>query len=71
MTELYLPNGDMDLVVLDEQQEQTDLLKKTKELIDSCPDLFSNITITKSIKIPLVKFTEKKSNLEFVISFNN
>lgn len=68
-TQLYLPNSDVDLVILHDQMSIPELMKLTKRALKAKPETFSNIDVVNA-KVPLIKFTMKEANLEFDITFN-
>lgn len=69
-TKLYLPNADIDLVLINEQFTIMMLLKKTKDFLKKNENLFKNIEVLKSAKVPIIKFTHIESKIEFDITFN-
>ena len=68
-TQLYLPQSDVDLVILNDSLTNDVLIKKTKKVMNRYPDVFLNVDEIKS-KVPIIKFTEEESGVEFDISFN-
>lgn len=68
-TQLYLPQSDVDVVLLHDSLSGEALTKKVRRVLRAHPDVFLNIDSIKA-KVPLIKFTEAGSRLEFDLSFN-
>lgn len=60
-TELYLPNSDIDLVIVKEDESNKSLYKKVADKILSCENLFENINLVTNAKVPIIKFVERET----------
>lgn len=69
-TKLYLPNADIDLVVIKEDESNKTLYQKVAEVLSEQKDVFENINFITHAKVPLIKFVEKSTQISFDISFN-
>lgn len=61
VTELYLPNGDIDLVVIDEEKSTEELFNHALKLMNDLEEIFEEVQPISNAKIPIIKFVEKKS----------
>ena len=68
-TELYLPGSDIDVVLFDSSMDEKKLMKKAKKHIKNS-NLFKNVSILNQAKVPLIKFIEEESDIEFDLCFN-
>lgn len=68
-TQLYLPQSDVDIVLLHDTLSGEALTKRVKRILKANPELFLNVDSIKA-KVPVIKFTEATSRLEFDLSFN-
>ena len=70
ITQVYLPNSDVDLVLMSEEEDKNKLLRKCSKVILKDTSVFSNVEVVKGARIPIIKFTESESQIEFDITFN-
>lgn len=68
-TQLYLPNSDVDLVIINENYSAAELIKLTKRALKAHAPLFTNIEAVQA-KVPVVKFSMEEARIEFDITFN-
>jgi len=68
-TGLYLPHGDIDLVIIENEMNPVLLLNKIAKCLMKNAD-YDSINVIRSAKVPLIKLVEKSTNLNFDISFN-
>lgn len=57
---LYLPNSDIDLVMLWPNQDQNEIINSVEKLMLKNPQIFSEIEAIKKTKVPIIKFSEKE-----------
>lgn len=69
-TRLYLPNSDVDLVLVHDQFDKTKLISKAKNVLKKHSELFENLEVLLNAKVPIIKFTHASSNVDFDITFN-
>jgi non-canonical poly(A) RNA polymerase PAPD5/7 len=69
-TKLYLPNSDIDLVLMSNTHLKQALMNKARKVVMRHPDIFTNVEILRNARVPLIKFTEVQSSIEFDITFN-
>ena len=69
-TGMYLPNSDIDAVILDSGANSPAVCLKALALSLSRKDLASEIALIAKARVPIVKFTEKQSGHQFDISFD-
>ncbi|KAL4464118.1 hypothetical protein ABPG74_006055 [Tetrahymena malaccensis] len=69
-TELYLPNSDIDMVIVKDDIQNKQLYKKVADKIMNCEDIYENINLVTNAKVPIIKFVEKETQINFDISFN-
>lgn len=70
VTKLYLPNSDVDVVMISKTHDKNQLIKKMSHVIKNNPGVFTNVEILKHARVPLIKFTEAETNVEFDVTFN-
>lgn len=68
-TELYLPGSDIDVVLIQDSLDDKKLMKITKKHIKAS-NMFKNVSILNNAKVPLIKFIEEQSDIEFDLCFN-
>lgn len=69
-TKLYLPNADIDLVLIDTSVNKNLLLKKVAKILKSQSHKYTNIDIISSAKVPIIKFIDVENNYNIDVSFN-
>lgn len=69
-SKLYLPQSDIDLVLLSPNYDQQALMKKAKKVIYSNPEVFCNIAVITTAKVPLIKCVDIETGIDIDISFN-
>lgn len=69
-TKLYLPNADIDLVLIDTTVNKNVLLKHVATILKNNPDKFTNIDVIASAKVPIIKFIDMENNYNIDVSFN-
>lgn len=70
-TKLYLPNSDIDLVIINNNLSVKKLINKIGKCIKSNTNgYYNNIEIVLSAKIPIIKFTDTEYNVQIDIVFN-
>ncbi|EGR32991.1 hypothetical protein IMG5_064460 [Ichthyophthirius multifiliis] len=69
-SKLYLPNSDIDIVIVKEGESNKYLYKKVADVVLTCEDIYENISFITNAKVPLIKFVEKSTQTNFDISFN-
>lgn len=57
-------------VVIQANEDVKYLIDVIGDLLHRKTDRYTNVTIIRSAKVPIVKLTEKENNLNFDISFN-
>jgi non-canonical poly(A) RNA polymerase PAPD5/7 len=70
VTKVYLPNADIDLVVLKPNTPNSTILHKLAKVLMKRSEDYGQIQVIKSAKVPLIKLVDKQNNLNFDISFN-
>ncbi|CAK85020.1 unnamed protein product (macronuclear) [Paramecium tetraurelia] len=68
-TKLYLPNADIDVVMIDKSMSAKELYKKVAQSLMKS-DKFENVNLIANAKVPIIKFFEVESQYQFDISFN-
>lgn len=69
-TKLYLPNSDVDLVLIHKEIDKDRLLNKVKKVLKKNTELFEHLEILQNAKVPIIKFTHAPSAVDFDITFN-
>jgi non-canonical poly(A) RNA polymerase PAPD5/7 len=69
-TKLYLPSSDVDLVLMSKTHDKQFLLTKATKVVMQNPDIFSQVEILKNARIPVIKFIDADSKIQFDIIFN-
>ncbi len=70
-SKFYLPNSDIDAVLISgDDYSARKLMKKVKNIIKKNKEVFSHVEFLSKAKIPLIKFVESESKIEFDLSFN-
>lgn len=69
-TYLFIPNADIDLVLLNRSISTSDLFQKAKKVISKSKTRFENVEFIESARVPLIKFFDKESGYEFDLCFN-
>lgn len=69
-TRLYLPNSDVDLVLVHDQVEKSKLIAKTRKVLKKLPETFEHLEVLLNAKVPIIKFTHGPSQVDFDITFN-
>lgn len=57
-------------MVIQENGNVKKLIEDIGDLLHRKTDRYTNVTVIRSAKVPIVKLTEKENNLNFDISFN-
>ena len=70
ITQLYLPNSDIDLVLCQSEISSAKLLKKTSKIMQRETSVFTNVEVISNATVSIIKFTEKESGFDFDITFN-
>jgi non-canonical poly(A) RNA polymerase PAPD5/7 len=70
VTQLYLPNSDVDMVLMSKVHNKQTLLTKASKIVKKSPDVFTNVEILKNARVPIIKFTEAETGVDFDICFN-
>ncbi len=70
VTKMYLPSSDVDVVMTSKTLDKEHLIKKMSLVIKNNPNVFTNVEILKHARVPLIKFTDAETNVEFDITFN-
>ncbi|CAD8138351.1 unnamed protein product [Paramecium octaurelia] len=68
-TKLYLPNADIDVVMIDKNISAKELYKKVAQNLMKS-DKFENVNLIANAKVPIIKFFEVETSYQFDISFN-
>lgn len=68
-TRTYLPNADIDIVVIGDQLNDRKAYDKLYSLLEE-EDSFSQVTYIRSAKVPLIKFVYTKYKLHFDVTVN-
>jgi len=53
-----------------EDESNKSMYKKVADKILSCENLFENINLVTNAKVPIIKFVERETQINFDISFN-
>ena len=70
VTKMYLPNSDVDVVMVSKTLDKNQLIKKMSQVIKRYPSVFTNVEVLKHARVPLIKFTHAETNIEFDVTFN-
>jgi len=66
---LYLPHGDIDLVVVEPSIHPQTMMNKLAKALMKNPD-YESVNVIRSAKVPLIKLIERNTNYNFDLSFN-
>ncbi|KRX10728.1 hypothetical protein PPERSA_00498 [Pseudocohnilembus persalinus] len=69
-TQLYLPNADIDFCIVNESMENRQMYVKVAKLLQSRTDIYENINLITNAKVPIIKFVETSTQINYDISFN-
>ncbi|CAD8210064.1 unnamed protein product [Paramecium octaurelia] len=69
-TRMYLPNADIDIVMIETSCTQKQLFKKVAARMMKQTNKFENVNLIANAKVPIIKFVEVESQYHFDISFN-
>lgn len=70
VTGLYLPNADIDMVVFDPHKDIKQLIKNTAKALYKHDEKYTNLSIIKTAKVPIIRFEDKDTKIQFDLSFN-
>ena len=60
----------MELEVVDPNQDMKSLIKNTAKVLNKHQDKYINLSIIKTAKVPLIRFEEAETEIQFDLSFN-
>ncbi|CAD8121914.1 unnamed protein product [Paramecium sonneborni] len=69
-TKMYLPNADIDMVMIETSCSQKQLYKKVAAKMMKQTNKFENVNLIANAKVPIIKFVEVESQYHFDLSFN-
>jgi non-canonical poly(A) RNA polymerase PAPD5/7 len=62
-TEIYLPDADIDLVILKEDSSERALFNSISKVLLGNPD-YENVSLLANAKVPIIKFVEKSTKIK-------
>ncbi|CAD8121232.1 unnamed protein product [Paramecium sonneborni] len=69
-TRMYLPNADIDIVMIETSCTQKQLYKKVAAQMIKQTNKFENVNLIANAKVPIIKFIDVESQYHFDLSFN-
>eukprot|EP01017_Pseudomicrothorax_dubius_P026989 TRINITY_DN3062_c0_g1_i1.p1 TRINITY_DN3062_c0_g1~~TRINITY_DN3062_c0_g1_i1.p1 ORF type:complete len:429 (-),score=125.89 TRINITY_DN3062_c0_g1_i1:138-1424(-) len=69
-TKLYLPKGDIDFVVVKQDLVDKTVMNRVAKVLFKNEELFEGIQLIRGAKVPIIKFVDKETQVQFDISFN-
>ena len=69
-TRLYLPNNDIDIVVIDKQHSSQSLLMKVANVLWTNSEKYTEVELIKHAKVPIIKMKDVQHSYDFDIAFN-